>query len=104
MPEPDAAEYDCRVARAARAAVSIWCEVRQEPRALESGSPPGPFAGRIRIEHFPEARMQVPLRIRIPGLHLLSARLCWTRNGAAGCEFVEPLHVAVFEHIVRLAA
>ncbi|MFC3214515.1 MULTISPECIES: PilZ domain-containing protein [Novosphingobium] len=105
MPEPDAAEYDCRVARAARAAVSIWCEVRQgttrpwKAAHLQDLSPEG-----FRIEHFPEARMQVPLRIRIPGLHLLSARLCWTRNGAAGCEFVEPLHVAVFEHIVRLAA
>ncbi|MFT4054241.1 MAG: PilZ domain-containing protein [Novosphingobium sp.] len=94
---------DSRTPRSARVGVSILCEVRQgtrpwKPARLEDLSPGG-----FRISQLPDARMEVPLRIRIPGLQLLSARICWVREGAVGCEFAEPLHVAVFEHIVRAA-
>ena len=34
---------------------------------------------------------------------LLTANLCWTRGKATGCEFTAPLHIAVFEHLVRQA-
>lgn len=91
------AERDLRVG------VSILCDVRQGSRPwrvvrLEDLSPGG-----FRIGHLPEARVDLPLRIRIPGMQLLSARICWVRDGAVGCEFTESLHVAVFEHIARNA-
>ena len=44
-----------------------------------------------------------PLWIRIPGIQLLTANLCWTRGTATGCEFTAPLHIAVFDHLVRQA-
>lgn len=89
--------------RSTRIGVSIRCEVRQGTRpwqmvVLDDLSPGG-----FRIARLPDARAEVPLRIRIPGIQLLSARICWTRGAAVGCEFAEPLHVAVFEHVVRAA-
>lgn len=95
---------DLHAPRATRVGVAILCEVRQGTRPwkvarLEDLSPEG-----FRIGWLPDARLEVPLRIRIPGIQLLSARVCWLREGAIGCEFAEPLHVAVFEHIVRSAA
>lgn len=60
-------------------------------------------SGGFRIGKLPGHRPEVPLRIRIPGMALLSARICWSRSEAIGCEFDTPLHVAVFEHLVRQA-
>lgn len=79
------------------------CEVRQGTRPwkkvrLEDLSPGG-----FRIAWFPEASPELPLRIRIPGIQLLSARIVWENENMVGCEFAAPLHVAVFEHIVRSA-
>jgi hypothetical protein len=89
--------------RGMRAGVSLICEVRQGVRPwvrvrLEDLSPGG-----FRIARLPGARTELPLRIRIPGIQLLSAEIRWLRDGAVGCAFAEPLHVAVFEHLVRSA-
>lgn len=89
---------------APRAGVTLICEVRQGSRPwtqarLEDLSPGG-----FRIARLASPRMDLPLRIRIPGMQLLSAEIRWVRDGAVGCAFAEPLHVAVFEHIVRHAS
>lgn len=89
--------------RQPRAEVVIRCEVRQGTRPwrmayLEDLSPGG-----FRIASYPDHRPEVPVRIRIPGIQLLSARVCWSRDGAVGCEFDAPLHQIVFEHLVRVA-
>jgi hypothetical protein len=88
---------------APRAGVTLICDVRQGSRPwtqarLEDLSPGG-----FRIARLASARLDLPLRIRIPGIQLLSAEIRWSRDGAVGCAFAEPLHVAVFEHIVRSA-
>jgi hypothetical protein len=89
---------------AERAGVVLICEVRQGVRPwtqarLEDLSPGG-----FRIARLAGPRMELPLRIRIPGMQLLSAEIRWVRDGAVGCAFAEPLHPAVFEHIVRNAS
>ncbi|MET1755993.1 PilZ domain-containing protein [Novosphingobium sp. RD2P27] len=89
--------------RVPRAGITLICEVRQgsrpwAPARLEDLSPGG-----FRIARLPGARTELPLRIRIPGMQLLSAQIRWTRDAAVGCAFAEPLHVAVFDHIVRNA-
>lgn len=99
----DSISEDARSPRDMRAGVSLICEVRQGVRPwmrvrLEDLSPGG-----FRIARLPGARTELPLRIRIPGIQLLSAEIRWLRDGAVGCEFTEPLHVAVFEHVVRSA-
>jgi len=97
------APNDGHAARSTRIGVEILCEVRQGTRPWKAARLEDLSPGGFRIAEFADARAEVPLRIRIPGLQLLSARICWVRDGAVGCEFAEPLHVAVFEHIVRAA-
>lgn len=89
------------VHRSTRIGLLLLCDVRQGTRPwrkvrIENLSPDG-----FRIAWFPDARSELPLRIRIPGMQLLSARIVWQSGKAVGCEFAAPLHVAVFEHIVR---
>ncbi len=89
---------------AARAGITLICDVRQGSRPwvqvrLEDLSPGG-----FRIARLPAVRAELPLRIRIPGMQMLTAEIRWVRNGAVGCAFAEPLHVAVFEHLVRSAS
>ncbi len=40
--------------------------------------------------------------LTIPGKAALEAKVAWRRDYTYGCQFVVPLHVAVFEHIVSL--
>lgn len=90
-------------AREERTALTLLCEVRQGTRPwrmvrLDDLSPQG-----FRIAWFPNVTTELPLRIRIPGMQLLSAEIRWQSNAAIGCAFAEPLHVAVFDHLVRKA-
>lgn len=87
----------------ARAQINLRCEVRQGTRAwhwvvLEDLSSKG-----FRISGLVYADKAKPLSIRIPGMQLLTARICWTEGDVSGCEFSTELHVAVFEHVVRQA-
>ncbi len=86
-----------------RAQISLMCEVRQgfDPWRLvrlEDISQSG-----FRIAWLPDASKIKPLRIRIPGLQMLTAEIRWQEGKAVGCEFTEQLHIAVFEHILRRA-
>jgi hypothetical protein len=87
--------------REARALVSLVCEVRQGSRPWRQARLDEISTTGFRISQFPDCSPQLPLRIRIPGLELLSATVRWQRDDTVGCEFASPLHVAVFEHIVR---
>ena len=86
---------------AKREGVGLICDVRQgftpwKRVQLQDISQAG-----FRIAWLSAADLSKPLRIRIPGLQLLSAEIRWQRDKAVGCAFTEPLHIAVFEHIVR---
>lgn len=86
-----------------RAELTLLCDVRQGTRPwklvrLEEISQTG-----FRIAWLPGASLDKLLRIRIPGLKVLSAEIRWQKDKAVGCRFVEALHVAVFDHIVRQA-
>ena len=102
MNHPEAiAETGCARAGGGRKPVSLNCEVRQGTRPwkrvlLEDMSETG-----FRMTWLPGMSRNETLRIQIPGLHVLSARICWHRGNAMGCEFTSPLCVAVLDHIVR---
>lgn len=86
-----------------RAPVSLSCEVRQATRPwkltrLEDISPAG-----FRMAWLPGCHADLPLKIRIPGMQVLTAHIRWKREGSVGCEFKERLHDAVFEHIAGQA-
>ncbi|WP_260921875.1 PilZ domain-containing protein [Novosphingobium sp. 9] len=96
-------EDDAQPERDTRAEVSIVCEARQGTRPwrkvrLEDLSPGG-----FRVAWMPDVRADTPLRIRIPGMQMLTAKIVWQRDNALGCAFEEPLYPAVFEHLVRTA-
>jgi len=40
--------------------------------------------------------------LTLPGMAPLEARVSWWEKDEYGCRFVQPLHDAVFDHIVRL--
>lgn len=87
-----------------RAEVTLICEVRQgtDPWAmvrLDDISQTG-----FRVAWLPNCKPDKAVRIRIPGLAMLSAKVVRQERKAVGCAFAEPLHVAVFEHIVSQAA
>ena len=99
--QPVSEATSCTREDSKRAEVTLLCEVRQgtapwKMARLDDISPSG-----FRIAWLPEANLERPLRIRIPGLQMLAANIRWRRGKAVGCEFVEPLHIAVFEHILR---
>lgn len=89
--------------RVGRAGLILICEVRQGTRPwrtvrLEDLSPQG-----FRIAWFPEVSPDMHMRIRIPGMQLLTAEIRWRTNATIGCAFSEPLHIAVFEHLLKQA-
>ena len=81
----------------------IACEVRQGSRPWAAVRLEDISATGFRIAAFPECRPELELRVRIPGLQLLNAKVCWKEGASVGCEFAQPLHIAVFDHIVRQA-
>lgn len=86
-----------------RTRVSLQCEVRQGTRPwrvsqLEDISPAG-----FRMAWQPGCHPDLPLKIRIPGLQVLTAHIRWKKEASLGCEFNERLHYAVYEHIARCA-
>ena len=92
---------ECSREFAKRAEVILLCEVRQGMRPWKLARLEDISQAGFRIAWLPDADPIKPLRIRIPGLQLLTAEIRWQRGKAVGCAFAEPLHVAVFEHILQ---
>ncbi len=40
--------------------------------------------------------------LTIPGLTPIEAVVAWRHQFTAGCEFLHPLHIAVFDHVARM--
>jgi hypothetical protein len=99
--EPIKSDLGCTREFSQRAEVTLLCEVRQGTQPWKLAHLEDISQAGFRIAWLPDARRDVPLRIRIPGLQMLTAHIRWQQDKAVGCEFAEPLHVAVFEHIVR---
>lgn len=86
-----------------RARLALICEVRQGMRPWKLARLIDLSTTGFRLVWLPEYDREKPLKIRIPGIEMLTARVCWHEGRQIGCEFNAPLHVAVFEHIARLA-
>jgi len=86
-----------------RARLALLCEVRQGTRPWKLVRLSDLSETGFRLAWLPDYDLGAPVRIRIPGMEVLSAKICWQRGKQIGCEFASPLHVAVFENIVRLA-
>ena len=86
-----------------RVRLALLCEVRQGMRPWKLARLVDLSTTGFRVAWLPEYDQETALKIRIPGIEMLSARVCWHKGRQIGCEFAAPLHVAVFEHIARLA-
>jgi PilZ domain len=84
-----------------RAEVTLLCEVRQGTKPWKVARLDDISQAGFRIVWLPDAAVSQPLRIKIPGLQMLTADIRWQRGKSVGCEFTEPLHIAVFEHILK---
>jgi hypothetical protein len=87
--------------RAPRANVTLRCEARQGTRQWQRVLLGDLSETGFRMTGFTYPSPGVPLSIRIPGLQVLTARICRQEDAALGCEFATPLYVAVFEHLVK---
>ena len=84
-----------------RAAIDRQCEIKIGVRAwhvarLRDLTPEG---FRLSLTDMP--KVGTMLRIRLPGISIMEAEVCWARNFEAGCKFTQPLSPYVFEHFVR---
>ncbi len=79
----------------------LLCEIRQGTRPWAMARLEDLSAEGFRIAWLPDCDPTKPLRIRIPGLQLLTANVRWQQGKAVGCAFEAPLHTAVFESIVH---
>ncbi|MCA1662411.1 MAG: PilZ domain-containing protein [Novosphingobium sp.] len=86
-----------------RARLSLLCEVRQARGPWRLARLTDLSETGFSLGWSPDYRLDQPLRIRIAGIESLSAKIRWHEGRKIGCEFANPLHVAVFDHVVRLA-
>ena len=94
-------EREERPRRQERAAIDRSCEIKIGHRnwhlaRLRDLTPEG---FRLSLTDMPTVGTM--LRIRLPGISLMEAEVCWARNFEAGCKFAQPLSPYVFEHFIR---
>lgn len=87
--------------RTERAAIDKVCEIKIGIRnwhqaRLKDLTPEG---FRLSLTDMPAVGTM--LKIRLPGMAMLDAQVCWARNFEAGCQFASPLSPYVFEHLVK---
>jgi hypothetical protein len=83
-----------------RVRICMTCDVRQGARAWQKVRVDEISRTGFRIPHLATISADLPLRIRIPGMSVLSASIRWQSGQSVGCSFTEPLHIAVFDHLV----
>ena len=86
-----------------RETISLECEVRQGTRPWKKALLEDLSRTGFRIGWLPATSPHVPLRVRIPGMQVLTAEVRWKDNEAGGCECATPVHVGVFGDLVRRA-
>ena len=59
--------------------------------------------GGARVLALSPLRVGHSIWLRLPGLEAQEARVVWTRGCESGCEFIHPLHPAVFDSLTPRA-
>ena len=95
------AERDEQQRRQPRAEIYRQCEIKIGHRnwhlaRLRDLTPEG-----FRLSLTDTPAVGTTLRIRLPGISIMEAEVCWARNFEAGCKFAQPLSPYVFEHFIR---
>jgi hypothetical protein len=53
-----------------------------------------------RVEFVERPKLDEQLWVKFDGLQPLEAEVCWVEGFTAGVRFVQPIHAAVFEHLI----
>jgi hypothetical protein len=82
--------------------------------AMEAGYRDGPHRGSIEVVDISPTGLKIEshltlapdtyIWVKLPGLEAWQARIAWVKRHEAGCEFIRPLHPAVFERVVAACA
>jgi hypothetical protein len=56
----------------------------------------------VRIESHLLLHPESHVWLKLSGLEALKARVAWVNRHEAGCEFIQPLHPAVFDRLISL--
>lgn len=56
----------------------------------------------FRVQSFAKLDLDSTIHVMLPGFDGRKAKVVWTRDHEAGCQFERPLHPAIFEHILRM--
>ena len=86
-----------------RARVDLECEIRVGKRAWRKARIADLTPGGFQVTILDMPPRGTPVFIRIPGLQMLHAEVCWTKVDTAGCKFGTGLSEYVYSHILRLA-
>jgi hypothetical protein len=54
-----------------------------------------------KLEFLERPQLDETVWVKVEGLELLQAKVCWVEELCVGVEFMRPIHSAVFTHIVR---
>ena len=86
-----------------RAEVDLQCDIRVGTRAWRKARIADLTPGGFQVSILDMPPRGTPVFVRIPGLQMLHAQVCWNRVDTAGCQFDQPLSEYVFAHILTLA-
>ncbi|MBB4640484.1 PilZ domain-containing protein [Rhizorhapis suberifaciens] len=57
----------------------------------------------FRVQSFAKLEIDSTIYVMLPGFDGRKAKVVWTREHEAGCQFERPLHPAIFDHVVRMS-
>ena len=86
-----------------RIPVNLNCEIRVGTKAWRKTRIADLTPGGFQVAILDMPPRGTPVFVRIPGLQMLQAEVCWTKVDTAGCKFSSQLSEYVYDHIVRLA-
>lgn len=89
---------------APRAHVQIAVKVRRPGETWFSSRIADLSISGFRLQSFMKLTVDNELWVMLPGFEGRRARVLWTRAHEAGCAFERPLHPAILDHVVKLAA
>jgi hypothetical protein len=100
-PDPENNEDSEHHRKRDRAVVDKDVEIKVGARAWHRASLRDltPDGFRLRLTDMPPVGTR--LMIRMPGISMLEAEVCWSRDFEAGCKFTAPLSPYVFDHLVK---
>jgi len=84
--------------------VLIGVRVRRKGESWFKSRVTGMSLDGFRLLSFVKLQVGMELWVMFPGFEGRRARVLWVADHEAGCVFENPLHPAIFDHIIRTSA